>query len=90
MTQEIEVNVKVSNFSETPSYADIADIQQDVEPEIYIQTKKSATKTSNGITIDVPIDDYMQLLLLKIRTGYTLRDLALQAIHEFVERNKIG
>ncbi len=43
-------------------------------------------KTENGIVVNVPMDDYMQLMMLKIQTGRTLKDLALQAIHEFVER----
>lgn len=48
----------------------------------------SARKTTNGIVVDVPIDDYMALMQMKIMTRRTLKDLALQAIHEFVERNK--
>ncbi len=47
-------------------------------------------KTSNGIVIDVPMEDYMQLMMLKIQTGKTLKELTLQAVHEFVKRNKIG
>lgn len=46
-------------------------------------------KTENGIVVNVPMDDYMQLMMLKIQTGRTLKDLALQAIHEFVEKNKM-
>lgn len=46
-------------------------------------------KTENGIVVNVPMDDYMQLMMLKIQTGRTLKDLALQAIHEFVDRNKM-
>lgn len=46
-------------------------------------------KTENGIVVNVPMEDYMQLMMLKIQTGRTLKDLALQAIHEFVERNKM-
>lgn len=46
-------------------------------------------KTENGIVVNVPMDDYMQLMMLKIQTGRTLKDLALQAIHEFVLRNKM-
>ena len=45
-------------------------------------------KTSNGIVVNVPMEDYLQLTLMKCQTGRTLKDLALQAIHEFVERNK--
>ena len=45
-------------------------------------------KTANGIVVNVPMEDYMQLTMMKFKTGRTLKDLALQAIHEFVERNK--
>lgn len=47
-------------------------------------------KTENGIVINVPMADYMQLTMMKLQTGRTLKDLALQAIHEFVERNRVG
>ena len=46
-------------------------------------------KTANGIVVNVPMDDYMQLTMMKFQTGRTLKDIALQAIHEFVERNKM-
>ena len=45
-------------------------------------------KTANGIVVNVPMEDYMQLTMMKFKTGRTLKGLALQAIHEFVERNK--
>ena len=45
-------------------------------------------KTENGIVVNVPMEDYMQLTMMKFQTGRTLKDLALQAIHEFVERKK--
>lgn len=45
-------------------------------------------KTANGIVVNVPMEDYMQLTMMKFQTGRTLKDLALQAIHEFVEKNK--
>lgn len=47
-----------------------------------------AKKSKNGIVIDVPIDDYLEMMRLKVITGKTLKDLALQAVHEFIERNK--
>lgn len=46
-----------------------------------------AKKTTNGIVIDVPMQEYMKLMMMKVQTGRTLKDLALQAIREFVERN---
>lgn len=45
-------------------------------------------KTENGIVVNVPMEDYMQLTMMKFQIGRTLKDLALQAIHEFIERNK--
>lgn len=45
-------------------------------------------KTANGIVVNVPMEDYLQLMLMKCQTGRTLKNLALQALHEFVERNK--
>ena len=50
---------------------------------------QAVAKTTNGIVVDVPIDDYMALMQMKVMTRRTLKDLALQAIHEFVERNKV-
>lgn len=47
-----------------------------------------AKKSKNGIVIDVPIEDYLALVGIKMTTGKTLKELALQAVHEFVERNK--
>lgn len=47
---------------------------------------KSAT---NGIVVNVPMEDYFQLMMLKKIEKKTLKELALQAIHEFVERNKV-
>ena len=61
------------------------------EPERSKQTNPfdlHGKKTANGIVVNVPMDDYMQLTMMKFHTGRTLKDLALQAIHEFVERNK--
>ncbi len=46
-----------------------------------------AKKTTNGIVIDVPMQEYIKLTMMKVQTGRTLKDLALQAIREFVERN---
>jgi len=47
------------------------------------------SKATNGIVVNVPLEDYMQLTLLKTINKKTLKELALQAIHEFVERNKV-
>lgn len=67
----------------------------DEQPKPTVRRKSStslqaskAKKSKNGIVIDVPIDEYLELMRLKVMTGKTLKELALQAVHEFVERNK--
>ena len=67
----------------------------DEQPKPMVRRKSStslqaskAKKSKNGIVIDVPIDEYLELMRLKVMTGKTLKELALQAVHEFVERNK--
>ena len=47
---------------------------------------KSAT---NGIVVNVPMEDYFQLMMLKKIEKKTLNESALQAIHECVERNRV-
>lgn len=62
------------------------------EPHVVVSQPLQAVKakkTKNGIVIDVPIEEYLALVSLKVMTGKTLKELALQAVHEFVEKNKI-
>lgn len=96
---------KVSNAPHTPSHVNIGDPlavdTASVETaETTDESRGKATvahvpfvakgkKSENGIVVNVPMDDYMQLMMMKIQTGRTLKDLALQAIHEFVDRNKM-
>lgn len=47
-------------------------------------------KEKNGIVIDVPMDVYMQLTMIKLQTGRSYKELALQAVIEFAERNRVG
>ena len=61
----------------------------DIDLDLKAKPIKDMKKTANGIVVNVPMDDYMQLTMMKFHTGRTLKDLALQAIHEFVERNKM-
>ena len=95
---------KVSNAPHAPSHVNIGDPlavdTASVETaETTDESRGKATvahvpfvakgkKSENGIVVNVPMDDYMQLMMMKIQTGRTLKDLALQAIHEFVDRNK--
>ena len=50
--------------------------------------KPKGKKTENGITIYVPMEYYEQIVMMKMRTGVPIKDLALQAVIEFLDRNK--
>ena len=50
--------------------------------------KPKGKKTENGITIYVPMEYYERIALMKMRTGVPIKDLALQAVIEFLDRNK--
>ena len=50
--------------------------------------KQKGKKTENGITIYVPMPYYERIALMKMRTGVPIKDLALQAVIEFLDRNK--
>lgn len=50
--------------------------------------KPKGKKTENGITIYVPMEYYEQIIMMKMRTGVPIKDLALQAVIEFLDRNK--
>lgn len=51
--------------------------------------KPKGKKTENGITIYVPMEYYERIALMKMRTGVPIKDLALQAVMEFLDRNKM-
>lgn len=59
-----------------------SDIMQNVR-------KPKGKKTENGITIYVPMEYYERIALMKMRTGIPIKDLALQAVIEFLDRNKM-
>ena len=50
--------------------------------------KQKGKKTENGITIYVPMEYYERIVMMKMRTGAPIKDLALQAVIEFLDRNK--
>lgn len=52
--------------------------------------RKTGKKTQNGITIYVPMDYYMQILQMKMETGTPIKDIALQAVIEYLDRHKNG
>ena len=51
--------------------------------------KPKGKKTENGITIYVPMEYYERIALMKMRTGIPIKDLALQAVIEFLDKNKM-
>ena len=50
--------------------------------------KPKGKKTENGITIYGPMEYYERIVMMKMRTGVPIKDLALQAVIEFLDRNK--
>lgn len=50
--------------------------------------RKSGKKTQNGITIYVPMEYYMQILQMKMETGVPIKDIALNAVIEYLDRHK--
>ena len=71
---------------QTPENSDSADTPTVPNKALAAIRDKSAT---NGIVVNVPMEDYFQLMMLKKIEKKTLKELALQAIHEFVERNRV-
>ena len=51
--------------------------------------KQKGKKTENGITVYVPMEYYEHIVMMKMRTGVPIKDLALQAVIEFLDRNKM-
>ena len=49
--------------------------------------KPKGKKTENGITIYVPMNYYMQILQMKMETGVPIKDIALQAVIEYLDRH---
>ncbi len=63
--------------AQTTSFSNVAPI-----------SKARPKKSENGITISVPMEYYERITLMKMRTGIPIRDLALQAVIEFVDKHK--
>ena len=45
-------------------------------------------RTEQGITVLVPMEYYQRIVLMKMRTGIPIRDIALQAVIEFVDKHR--
>lgn len=78
---EVSSAIPVTDQSATPSFSN--DIAMNVR-------KSKGKKTENGITIYVPMKYYERIALMKMRTGVPIKDLALQAVIEFLERNNVS
>lgn len=77
---EVSPAIPVTDQSASPSFSN--DIAMNVR-------KSKGKKTENGITIYVPMKYYERIALMKMRTGVPIKDLALQAVIEFLDRNKM-
>ena len=78
-TTETEIPTNVANQLATTSFSN----------DIAVNMRKpKGKKTENGITIYVPMEYYERIALMKMRTGIPIKDLALQAVIEFLDRNK--
>lgn len=77
---ETEIPTNVVNQSEDTSFSN--NIAANIR-------KPKGKKTENGITIYVPMEYYERIALMKMRTGVPIKDLALQAVIEFLDRNKM-
>lgn len=78
--------------AETPTAASITDqpTTTSFSNDIAMNMRKpKGKKTENGITIYVPMEYYERIALMKMRTGVPIKDLALQAVIEFLDRNKM-
>ena len=80
MKQNIEINVNVSH--------PVKEEQVETVETSFASAKVTGKKTQNGITIYVPMEYYMQILQLKMETGTPIKDIALQAVIEYLDRHK--
>lgn len=79
-TNEADVPTNVANQPEVTLFSN--DIAASIR-------KPKGKKTENGITIYVPMEYYERIALMKMRTGIPIKDLALQAVIEFLDKNKM-
>ena len=78
-TEVLNPTIPVTEQPATPSFSN--DIAMNIR-------KPKGKKTENGITIYVPMEYYERIALMKMRTGVPIKYLALQAVIEFLDRNK--
>ena len=86
-TKEEEMATKEVQVETREEQTLVAAVQNESTPLPTLATKSQ--KSEAGISITVPMKYYRQISFLKIRTGIPIRDLALRAVIEFLERNKL-
>lgn len=91
-TEKSTVSTKTSETERATTITPVADqpattsFSNDIAANM---RKPKGKKTENGITIYVPMEYYERIALMKMRTGVPIKDLALQAVIEFLDRNKM-
>lgn len=86
---------------QTEAVAPIVQPQPQVQPQVHPEPQPQSSqpmgmsiasnrskRTEQGITVIVPMEYYEQIALMKMRTGIPIRDIALQAVIEFVDKHK--
>lgn len=82
-TSETETSTTITPVADQPATTSFSnDIAANMR-------KPKGKKTENGITIYVPMEYYERIALMKMRTGVPIKDLALQAVIEFLDRKKM-
>lgn len=71
-----------------PPQAQPQPIAQTAQPIGIASAGNRSKRTEQGITVIVPMEYYEQIALMKMRTGIPIRDIALQAVIEFVDKHK--
>ena len=75
--------------TDAPSHSPVPPVSSDpISTPEPAPAKKTGKKTQNGITIYVPMNYYMQILQMKMETGVPIKDIALQAVIEYLDRHK--
>lgn len=85
--QQVEASVEQPVVVPVPPVASPVPVAH-TAPVVPPMSPKTGKKTQNGITIYVPMDYYMQILRLKMETGTPIKDIALQAVIEYLDRHK--
>lgn len=89
-TIEAEPTSQATAPSPSPVSSPVPPIVTPAAPTSEPVARKAGKKTQNGITIYVPMEYYMQILQMKMETGTPIKDIALQAVIEYLDRHKNG